>query len=418
MTLLIIFFLIILDGYFSLAEMALISVNKLELEEDSLKNDPRAKKALLLLKNPEEFLSTIQVGSTLLELVQGIYGGSMASKGIKWFLEYLGLGNAFSDIISLILGISLITFVSIVFGELVPKSIALQVPLKTALAVSTPLSLFAKITFPFIKVLTAATQRILSVLNIKSANKRVISEKELRRMMGAAYQQGTLQKEQLWLHQNVFTLNTLTAGRIMKPIKIVAQISMGSSKRELQSFIKENPYSNFPVYKAERNQFVGILETKDFLLNSTESWHGCVHRIFSVREDTPVWTIFTEFKKDMKKFALVSHGENFVGIITMQDIMEAIFGDIPELEDYSSYFYPKSTNLWIAEGFIHLQRIRKRLTLTWLRPYEQTYFTLAELVAGEIQKQENKESLQLNGVVFSILSGDANDPRQISIKLS
>jgi len=417
MTVLIIIFLIVLDGYFSLAEMALVSVSKTELEEDNLRDDPRAKKALTLIKNPEEFLSTIQVGSTLLELVQGIYGGSVAAEGIKRLLEYLGLGNAFSDIISLMVGVGLITYVSIVFGELVPKSIALQVPLRTALWVATPLSWFARFAFPFIKILTFSTHKILGLLHIKSGNKKNISERELRKMLGTAYQQGTLQKEQLWLHQNVFTLNTLTAGRIMKPISIIAKIDSDWSRDMVQAFIKMSPYSNFPVYHPNKKEFIGILETKNFLLNNSELWQDCISGIFSVRKETPVWTIFTEFNRDMKKFALVTQQASHIGILTMQDIMEAIFGDIPELEDYSSYLYPKSANHWMADGFIHLQRIRKKLSLNWLRSYEEKYFTLAELISGESANVDKNGILHLQGIKFEILSGDIKEVRQVAIKL-
>lgn len=417
MTTLIIIFLILLDGYFSLAEMALVSVSKNELEEDHIRDDSRAKKALALIKNPEEFLSTIQVGSTLLELVQGIYGGSVAAEGIKGLLEYLGLGNAFSDIISLVVGVGFITYASIVFGELVPKSIALQVPLKTALSVATPLTWFAKLAFPFIKILTFSTHKILGLLHIKSGNKKNISERELLKMLGTAYQQGTLQQEQLWLHQNVFILNSLTAGRIMKPIRIIAKVHSDWSREKVHSFIKSSPYSNFPVYHHIKKEFIGILETKNFLLNSTAKWQDCITSILSVRKETPVWTIFTEFNRDMKKFALVTHEARHIGILTMQDIMEAIFGDIPELEDYSSYFYPRSANIWIADGFIHLQRIRKKLSLNWLRSYEQKYFTLAELIAGETANVAKNGSLQLEGVKFEILSGDTRDAKQIAVTL-
>jgi len=417
MTALIIIILIVLDGYFSLAEMALVSVSKNELEEDNLRNDQRAKKALALIKNPEEFLSTIQVGSTLLELVQGIYGGSVAAQEIKKLLEYIGFGNAFSDVISLVVGVGLITYASIVFGELVPKSIALQVPLKTALWVATPLSWFAKFAFPFIKVLTFSTHKILDLLHIKSGNKKNISERELRRMLGTAYQQGTLQKEQLWLHQNVFTLNSLTAGRIMKPIKIIAKVEAHWSREQVHEFIKSSPYSNFPVCHQSQGDIIGILETKSFLLNSSARWQDCIIGIFSVRKETPIWTIFTDFNRDMKKFALVSHEMHYIGILTMQDIMEAIFGDIPELEDYSSYFYPKSANIWVADGFIHLQRIRKKLSLSWLRSYEQKYFTLAELISGEGAKSAVNGSLELEGIKFEILSGDVSDAKQVTITL-
>jgi putative hemolysin len=418
MAFIIIILLIILNGYFSLAEIALISVSDAELSGEQSKNNPNAFAVLQLIKDPEEFLSAVQVGITLLGLLEGIYGGDMVAAELQGWFTNAGMNQVVAHISSLVIGIGATTYLAIVFGELVPKTIALQMPLKISLAIAPSLRLFSEILFPFIKLLTVSTRAILSAFSIKASNNEKVTEKDLKRILSTAYKQGILGKQQLFLHENVFTFDHLTAKNIMKPARIVLTLSYDWSREQVIAVIRKRPYSFFPVYKGEPGNVIGVLGTKDFFLNERANWHNSITSNCSVPKEMTARDIFNKFKEKKLDFAIVS-GETkpFIGIVAMQDVMEGVFGDLPEREDYALYFFQKSDKQWIAEGFIHLQRIRNTLSLPWLRAYEQKYLSLSELLAGELSEVKNQDTLVLNGVSFKIIAGTATDPQTIQITL-
>lgn len=418
MAFIIIIVLIILDGYFSLAEMALVSVTNAELTGEQSKNNPRALQVLQLIKVPEEFLSAIQVGSTFLGLLEGIFGGGMiASQLNHWFL-LLGMGGFAAHTTGIVIGIGGVTYLTLVFGELVPQSIALQMPLRAALVIAPSLVIFSKILYPFIKVLTASTRFILSALSIKKADNKKITEKDLKGMLGVAYKQGVLGKQALWMHENLFAFDDLKAQNIMKPARIVISISHDWTREQVTEAIRKRPYSYFPVYQNAPDNIVGVLHVKAFFLNDTWEWHQHINYNCSVPKDAPVRDVFNIFKEKKVDFGIVTgEGKKFLGVIAMQDIMEGVFGDIPELEDYTAYFYQKSERVWIAESFIHLQRIRNTLNLNWLRHYEAKYLSLTDLFAGETTLLAADGIITLNGVVFKIIAGSNDNPQTIEITL-
>jgi putative hemolysin len=409
----IIILLIILNGYFSLAEIALVSVNDTDLAGEL--GNPKASQVMQLIKDPEEFLSAVQVGITLLGLLEGIYGGSIAAGQLEsWFIK-TGMSNLTAHILSLVTGIGIITYLTIVFGELVPKSIALQMPLRVSLAIAPSLRLFSQILFPFIKILTASTRLILSSFSIKHANNKKITEKDLKRILGAAYQQGTLGKQELWMHENVFSFNYLRARSIMKPARIIVCLSYDWPREQVVEMIRKRPYSNFPVYKNEPGNIVGIINTKDFFLNETASWQQIIKFNCSVPEDMTTKDIFNTFREKKLDFGVVTgEAKQFLGILAMQDIMEAVFGDLPEREDYSPYLFVIAEKVWMAEDFIHLQYIRIQLSLPWIRAFESTYVNLAEFMTGESQ---GKKAFIKSGTTFEVMSKDKNGNSKIKITL-
>ncbi|WP_158800104.1 hemolysin family protein [Pedobacter sp. L105] len=414
----IIIILIILNGYFSLAEMSLISVKNAELADEQSKNNPKAFQVLQLIKVPEEFLSAIQVGATLLGLLEGIFGGGMVAAQLDhWFL-LLGMSSFVAHIAGLVIGIGAVTYLSLVFGELVPQSIALQMPLRVSLAIAPSLVIFSKVLYPFIKLLTASTRFILSALSIKKAGHKKISEKDLKGMLGTAYKQGLLGKQQLWMHENLFAFDDLKARNIMKPARIVICLSNDWTREQVIEAIRKRPYSYFPVYQDDPSHIIGVLHVKEFFLNETAEWHQSINYNCAVPENAAVRDVFNIFKEKKVDFGMVvDEGKKFLGVIAMQDIMEGVFGDIPELEDYKAYLYEKSDNVWIAENFIHLQRIRNTLNLNWLRDYEAKYLSLADLFAGETALLTDDGTITLNGVTFEIIAGSKDNPQTIQIKL-
>ncbi len=414
MAFIIIILLILLNAYFSFAEIALITVRRDQLADAEAGGSGAAAQALRLTRDPEVFLSVVQVGITLLSLLEGIYGGDLVAARLQPLLEHAGIHSWVARGSSLVIGIGLITYLTIVIGELLPKSIALQAPLKVALFVAPSLVLFSRLTAPFIRLLTWSTRLLLRALHVETGRQQKLSEADLRRMLGMAYQQGILEKEELWLHQNIFFFSELTAGRIMKPFALVRFVERQWSEEQVEALMREYPYSHFPVL--QNGCVGGMLSIKMLCLHRKAQWQDAIEPVITVPESREAGDLFNQFKEARSKFAVVTDGTGKpVGIVTMQDIMEGVFGDIPELENYGAYFYRIAEKRWQAHGLIHLQRIRRVLGLEWLRDYEIHYLTLGELLAGELGRRPVKgDTLKLHDVRFRVASGDAG---RITIEL-
>jgi len=418
MSILIVLLLILLNGYFSLAEIALISVNRNELEEREHMHDINAERILKLIKDPEEFLSAVQVGTTLLGLLEGIYGGGIVANQLEQLLLGIGLDKTISHISALSLGIGAITYLTIVFGELVPKSIALQIPLKISLRIAPSLLFFSKVAYPFIKLLTISTRAILRFLKIKTTGNKVLSEKELMQILGTAHQQGTMEQLDLWFHQNVFRFNRLKARNIMKVAKFVMSVDEQWDRKKILAYVGKRPYSYFPIYKQTEENIVGILDIKLFLTSTSADWKEAIIPLFAVDQDTKVKEMFQLFKAKRVAFCtVVDQNKTYLGIVAMQDIMEGIFGDLPEKETYAEYFYALDEKTWIADAHIHLQRIRNELHLPWIRDYEGRYFEIGEMFAGECERLK-ASSIDVNGVKITLFKGKISNPESLRITLS
>jgi len=421
MIILVILILILLNAYFSLAEIALIAVKEHELQKEIDSGNIAAQKVNVLIKDPESFLSVVQVGITLLGIIEGIYGGKFVAEMIDPFVSrHLNLSPTMLRVITTCFGIGLITYLTIIIGELLPKSIALQNPLKISLWVAPSLVLFSNIAFPFVKLLTLNTRFLLNLLNIHKGENQKITESDLKNMLSTAYRQGILEEEELVLHQNIFTYDELIAERIMKPAIIVEVLSYHATRAEVTDIIKRKPYSHFPVLDEKAGKIIGVLAIKDFFLEINIPWQNLIRPPFIIIPGTLVKDIFLVFKEKNHDFGLVMKKQTgFLGIITMQDVMEGIFGDMPEREDYHKYFYKLNDNTWIANSFIHLQRIRRELSVEWMKEYEMKYITIAELFSGLLNHPfKEGYQLKLHNLVFTIIELQDGSIKKVKIELN
>jgi putative hemolysin len=215
MEILVIFFLTLLNGFFALSEIALVSVKKSRMEHLAAQGSSRAKTVLELLKNPENFLSSVQVGITLIGIVSGAYGGAtLTDDMVKILSAFAFLGN-YTHLLALLIVIGSITYFTIVIGELVPKTIAMNNAEGIALICVPIIKYFTLITFPFVKILSVSTAAILKIFRIKDNEGDKLSEEELRFMLKNARIQGILEKEESEVHHNLFSFTDQTAKSLM-----------------------------------------------------------------------------------------------------------------------------------------------------------------------------------------------------------
>lgn len=327
-------FLILLNGFFALSEAALISSKKARLEQYKVKGKRGARIALNLLENSENFLSAIQVGITLIGIVTGVYGGLSIADDITPFFEKYQSISQYAHEIALSLTVLIITFVSIVIGELVPKTIALSNPEKISVRISPIIYGFSKVFYPFVRLLAASTNLINRLLGIRSSEGQM-TEEELRHMIKFASHEGVIEKEQNRMHEKVFYFSDKKAKHIMTHRKDVEWIDCEQSKDDFHTEILTLKHSVVIVGRKSIDEFIGVLKVKEYLVNyysnAPRKLEVLLHNPIVIPENADAQKVLDLFRQKQNYTAIVvdEYG-GFEGIITLHDIIENIIGNVPE----------------------------------------------------------------------------------------
>ena len=266
MELIVLGFLILLNGFFALSEAALISSKRARLEQFKVKGMSGAKVALKLLDNSEVFLSAIQVGITLIGIVTGVYGGVNIADDLTPFFTQFELTSEFAHEIALSLTVLAITYISIVIGELVPKTIALSNPEKIAVIVAPTIFYFSKVFYPFVRLLALSTNMINKLIGLKQSEGQV-TEQELRHMLKFASNEGVIEEEQNRMHEKVFYFSDKKAKHIMTHRKDVEWLDTEQTKEEFHNEILSLKHSKIIVGRNSIDEFLGVLKVKEYLIN-------------------------------------------------------------------------------------------------------------------------------------------------------
>ena len=334
MEILILGLLILVNGFFALSEIALVSSKKARLEHMRVEGRKGAKTALRLLENSENFLSAVQVGITLIGIITGVYGGLNIAEDITPLIQQIDFLKTSAHEIALTITILTITYFSIVIGELVPKTIALSNPENIAIKIAPVIYYFSKLFYPFVKLLSVSTNLFNSLFGIKKRSEQM-TEADLRQMIKIASQEGVIEKEQNLIHENVFYFADKKAKHIMTHRVDVEWIDMNDTEENVKSAILRSQHSKIICCDDGLDNFTGILYVKDYLLafNSGESVNIpdlLIHPLI-VPENVEARKVLKLFRQKQTYFCIVvNEYGSFEGIITLHDIVENIIGDMPE----------------------------------------------------------------------------------------
>jgi len=352
---LIIFILTLLNGFFALSEIALVSVKKSRMERIAAEGSSRAKIVLKLMENPENFLSSVQVGITLIGIISGAYGGATLTDDMELFLSSFTFLQDYHHLIALITVIGSITYFSIVIGELVPKTIAMNNAEGIALFCVPVINYFTLIAYPFVKLLSVSTNLILKIAGIKENQSEKISEDELRFMLKNARKQGVLEKEESEVHHNLFSFTDQTAKSLMTHSKELEWINSNLSKEAIFEKLKESVHSKFIVGNGSIDNISGMITIRDFLANYKRpdfSLTDILQPPVFIVQHTPAFKILNLFKSKKQYLAVVvdEYGTTR-GIITLHDLTEAIVGDLPDEDESDELLIVKrKDNSYLIDG--------------------------------------------------------------------
>lgn len=334
MEILVLSLLFILNGFFALSEIALVSSKKSRLEQMRLKGSNGAKIALKLQDDSEDFLSAIQVGITLIGIVTGVYGGvNIADDITPLFLQFDAL-KPYASEIAMTLTVFVITYISIIIGELVPKTIALSNPEKTACLVAPVVNYFSKALFPFVWLLSLSTNLIMRMLGIKKQNEQ-LTEAELRQMIKIASHEGVIEEEQNLIHENVFYFSDKKAYHLMTHRTDVEWIDLNKPLNEIKHKIAHIHHSKIVCCKDNLDNFVGVLYLKDYYktLSQRKSLNieDLIKEPIILPEQLDAPKVLNELRQNENRVCfIVNEYGGFEGIVTLYDIMENLVGDIPQ----------------------------------------------------------------------------------------
>jgi putative hemolysin len=329
--------LVLLNGFFALSEIALVSSKKSRLEQLRVSGSKGAAVALKLQNNSENFLSAIQVGITLIGIVTGVYGGMNLADDLTPYVSQYDFLRAYAPEIALTITVVLITYVSIVLGELVPKTLALSNPEKIAIKVAPVVYYFSGAFYPFVKALSLSTNFINKLLGIGKYTEQV-TEAELRQMLKMASTDGVIEKEQNLLHEKVFYFSDKKAKHIMTHRTEVDWIDIDCSHDEILQQISEVQHSKIICCKGDLDDFQGLLYMKDYYKALTQGKTVDIADVLVaptvVPENSSAQKVLNILRqKNTHICCVVNEYGGFEGIITLHDIIENLIGHMPEEGD-------------------------------------------------------------------------------------
>ncbi len=408
----IIFFLTLLNGFFALSEIALVSVKKSRIEHLAAKGNKRAVIVLKLLENPEHFLSSVQVGITLIGIISGAYGGVTLTDDLEAILTQYSFLHPYAHWVSLIFVIGGITYFSIVIGELVPKTIAMNNSERIALFCVPLIKSFTRLTFPFVKLLSVSTQVILKASGIKQSSAEQVSEEELRFMLKNARKQGVIEREENEVHQNLFSFTDQTAKSLMTHRTQVEWVNINSSKKEIFDKLKESIHSKFIVCNDSLDAVVGMIALRDFFENyrlDDFNLNQIVQAPIFIIQNTPAFKILNLFKRKKQYLAVVvDEFGGTKGIVTLHDLTEAIIGNLPEMDEEEKLrIVKRDNNSFLIDASMLVYEINQHFDMNLIEVNNERYTTLAGFLIAQLQTMpKTTHKVVHNGYEFEIIDMD------------
>jgi putative hemolysin len=334
MELLIVLFLILLNGMFSMAEIATVSAKKVRLEAAAKKGSVSARTALKIAQNPNRFLSTVQIGITLIGILTGIYSGDSITEDLQHVLEGIPLIAPYAVTASVVITVVVLTYFSIVLGELVPKRIGMTHPETIARALARPMNLISKAVAPFVWLLSFSSETILKLLRIKSSGESV-TEEEIKAMVQESSEGGEIQQIEHEIVERVFSLGDRKAASLMTHKGDIIALNVDSDAPAVRRSVAEGLHSFYPVFEDNHDNIIGAVSLKDLfnhIDNADFNLRTHLNPVQWVSNNTNAYQLLTQFKQEHSKHSLVTdeYG-HLMGIITMSDIADALVGSVDEM---------------------------------------------------------------------------------------
>lgn len=375
--------LVVLNGFFSLSEMAVITSRKSRLKQLAL-TSKRAQVALELAEHPEHFLSAVQVWITLLGLLTGYFGGEFFAGRIQAPIASIPLLTPYAHAIAYALSFGSILYFSVVLGELLPKRLGSLHSEKVAVRVAVPMRFLANMARPFVIILTGSTRLLMRLFQLKSHSADKVTDEEIRHLVAESHEQGMIDSDERNMLNRVLRLGDRTAESLMTPRTRIIWLDANAPIESNLAIFSQHPLSRYPVYQKDDNNVLGILEAKSLIgrqCKTNEELFLTIKPALFVTESTNALRLLEIFREEQQTLALVvdEYGD-IMGMVTMSDLLGAVLGRVHQsLEDLDSepLVVEREDKSWLVDGRLGVDDLRELLNLHSLPGEDDHDFTTA-----------------------------------------
>lgn len=408
-------FLIVLNGIFAMSEIALLTARKNRLQKLAEEGKSSAAVALRLGEDPTTFLSTIQVGITSIGILNGIVGQSVFAGPVSGWLARMGLAPQTAAFVAIIAVVVLVTYVSIVVGELVPKRIGQISPEAIACSVAKPIRLLSILSRPFVWLLSSSTSGLVRVLGIGRDGLDSVTEDEIQAMLKEGSETGVIEEQQHTMFRNIFQLDDRLAGSLMVPRSDVVFLDTSLPMDDNLKRVAESEHTRFPVCEGGLDRLVGFVRGNQLmaqvLKGKTPEWANCLQPCTFVPETLTGLELLEEFQEGAIDIAFVmdEYGE-FQGIVTLHDLLEAVTGEFRQVNPEDSWAIRREDGSWLLDGSIPIPEMMDRLDLSRVPELEKGHYnTLAGMFMLLLEKLPKEgDHVSWEGWRFEVVDMDGN----------
>ncbi|WP_173806951.1 hemolysin family protein [Sphaerotilus uruguayifluvii] len=387
MDLALLFALILLNGVFAMSEMSLAASRKARLQVMAEAGDAGARAAMALHDSPTQFLSTVQIGITSIGVLNGIVGEAAFSGPVSaWLESHVGVPANIADILGTGLVVVLLTFVTIIFGELVPKRVGQMYPETVARLVAQPMGWLSVGASPFVKLLAGTTQAILKLLGVRDTGNRGVTEEEIAASLEEGLDAGVIEAQEHQMVRNVFRLDDRQIGSMMIPRGDIAWLDVAASRDEILSVLTEHGHSRYPVCRGSLDEVMGVVTAHQLLMQLAGSREFVLVESMQpavfVPETLSGMELLDHFRGSPVQMVFVVDEYGVVqGVITLRDVLEAITGEFTPHQAEDAWAVQRADGSWLVDGLIPVPELKDRLGLKLLPDEDRgRYNTLAGMV--------------------------------------
>lgn len=394
--------------------MSIVSSRKSRLENMAATGNKGAYTALKLAEEPTALLSAVQIGITLIGILTGAFGGDKISHYLAAYLYTIDFLKSYSEALSLAIVVGVITYLSLIVGELVPKKLALNNPEPIAAAIARPMSAFVRINRPLVHLLTASTAMAMKILNTKPPAEPPVTEEEVRGLIGQGAQYGVFEKAEREMLEKIFILGDMRVGALMTPRTQIKWLDLEDNDQYNLRIIRNTNHLFFPVARGSLDDIVGVIYSNEILANYIPGrplgLEEASRQPLYIPKNTPALKVLENFKDTGIYVALVvdEYG-GMSGILSLYDIAEHIVGDMPYLgEDEDPDIIPRGEGSWLVDGMLPSEELKELLDVEHLPGEERSYFqTLGGFIVSFLGRiPHTAEQFEWNGYIFEIIDMD------------
>lgn len=413
----IVLLLLILNGLFAMSELAIVSAKKMRLQQWSLEGNKKAERALELANSPTDFLSTVQIGITTVGILSGAFGGATLAEHLEDYLvDNVPALGGYEAIVSVAIVVVIITYLSIIIGELVPKRVALRSPEKIAVAVSTPMKWLSRVGSPIVRLLSFSTESVLRVLGVsKALSEPPVTEEDIKSLFEQGTQAGVFEKQEQDIMEKVLVFGDKKVNSLMTPRPDLVWLDLEDDFETNMEKVRSAPHSYFPVTRGGLDNLLGTIHVKDLFLRDKGAPFDLSKKLqppVYIPETNDALEVLEAFKTSGAHIGfIIDEYGSIQGIVTLTDLLVAIVGDIPSrTHPEEKQIMKRDDGSYLIDGMLAIEEFKDLVKVEELPNEDRANFqTLAGFILSFLGRVPvPTDSFEWNGFKLEVVDMDGN----------